>query len=173
MTQAGFFKQLTILQTIFSIAYMQSTISATSLDAKSDMTIKSWLEHSDKRAPSDSSQVRWTWCFHCVCQMDNMKENVLSFLPSWLKKFPLHFHLLWRTNNCWITEFEQKYKTVYADYKEHLMKTASRRNLEILRRKIIVSPFCKASIHWYVCWITFVNTDRRNYCQIRKSNDSE
>ena len=109
----------------------------------------------------------------CFCQMDNMKENVLSFLPSWLKKFPLHFHLLWSTNNCWITEFEQKYKTAYADYKEHLMKTAMRRNLEILRRKIIVFPFCKASIHWHVCWITFANTDRRNYCQIRKSNGSE
>ena len=43
------FKQLPILQTIFPIAYMQSPILATSLDAKGDMTIKSRLEHSEKK----------------------------------------------------------------------------------------------------------------------------
>ena len=33
-------------------------------------------------------------------------------------------------------------KTAYADHEEHLIRTVIRRNLGILRRKIIVFPFC-------------------------------
>ena len=48
-THVGFFKQLPILQTIFPIAYMHSPNSASSLDAKGDMTIKSRLELSERK----------------------------------------------------------------------------------------------------------------------------
>ena len=44
-------------------------------------------------------------------------------------------------------------KTAYADHEEHLIRTVIRRNLGILRRKIIVFPFCKASIHWTVTFV--------------------
>jgi hypothetical protein len=166
-THVGFFKQLPILQTIFPIAFMQSPISAMLLDAKGDMTIKSRLEHSETKGTKwfKSSEIDLMLSlllsdgrYHGKCFV------VSSFLAQKISiafaAFVKYKQLLeqQKLNKSKIEDSGLKTevdlaKTAYANHKEHLIKTVMRKNLGILRRKIIVFPFCKASIHWTVTFV--------------------
>ena len=166
-THVGFFKQSPILQTIFPIAYMQSPISATSLDAKSDMTIKSRLEHSENDCTKwfKSSEID---LMLSLLLSDGRYEGKCFVVSSFLAQkisiafaaFAKYKQLLQKQklNKSKIEDSGLKTeidlaKTAYADHEEHLIRTVIRRNLGILRRKIIVFPFCKASIHWTVTFV--------------------
>ena len=135
---------------------MQSPISATSLDAKGDMTIKSRLEHSENNCTKwfKSSEID---LMLSLLLSDGRYEGKCFVVSSFLTQkisiafaaFVKYKQLLQKQklNKSKIEDSGLKTeidlaKTAYADHEEHLIRTVIRRNLGILRRKIIVFPFC-------------------------------